>query len=399
LSPRFIKVTVTLLVVLALSAALYFVSKTDNVHPRIDTAGKLIYLSDAGSAGKAHIWIVNQDGTGAKDLTPGTQTCADPAFSPDGSQIAYVSDKAGQGQVYIMNADGNNAQRITFGSASKAQPEFAPDGKTLAFISQGELTEINLDTRQPQILLPPASKVAAGAEDDSMLPNETPDAFMKRRLLASPVIKFSWAPVLTTGSNHEPSIAAVQECDDQNIEGVTMLPTLEGTPVTLPLAPTVSIGWAPNGTKLETAIIGAKIGSRPFSGIISISPAGMPIPQQPLALVLSGTVGPYDPRVSPDGTKVAFSVLSAPDLAHQEIKGLFTQSMDGSTSPKQAILGPVTNVLWSPDGSDIMFIGPRSGKHDLWVASTTKTAPAVDLTNGTGDVTKAEWSPSLAKAK
>jgi Tol biopolymer transport system component len=73
--------------------------------------------------------------------------------------------------------------------------------------------------------------------------------------------------------------------------------------------------------------------------------------------------------------------------------------MDGSTSPKQAILGPVTNVLWSPDGSDIMFIGPRSGKHDLWVASTTKTAPAVDLTNGTGDVTKAEWSPSLAKAK
>jgi Tol biopolymer transport system component len=84
LSPRFIKVTVTLLVVLALSAALYFVSKTDNVHPRIDTAGKLIYLSDAGSAGKAHIWIVNQDGTGAKDLTPGTQTCADPAFSPDG---------------------------------------------------------------------------------------------------------------------------------------------------------------------------------------------------------------------------------------------------------------------------------------------------------------------------
>jgi dipeptidyl aminopeptidase/acylaminoacyl peptidase len=59
-----------------------------------------------------------------------------PCWSPDGSQLAFVSDREGSSQLWIIPVDGGEARRITDIPTGAADPLWSPDGKTIAFCSQ-----------------------------------------------------------------------------------------------------------------------------------------------------------------------------------------------------------------------------------------------------------------------
>ena len=77
------------------------------------------------------IWTMNADGTGAMPVTTdGTNIF--PAFSPDGSKIAFVSTRTGSYQIFTMNADGTNQTQLT-NVAGNTFPSWSPDGTKITF--------------------------------------------------------------------------------------------------------------------------------------------------------------------------------------------------------------------------------------------------------------------------
>jgi TolB protein len=58
-----------------------------------------------------------------------------PAWSPDGRRLAVVLTKDGTSQIYLVNPDGSGLQRLTYSSAIDTEPNFSPDGRHLIFTS------------------------------------------------------------------------------------------------------------------------------------------------------------------------------------------------------------------------------------------------------------------------
>jgi len=58
-----------------------------------------------------------------------------PAWSPDGKQLAAVLTRDGTSQIYLMNADGGNLRRLTTSAAIDTEPFFTPDGQSIYFTS------------------------------------------------------------------------------------------------------------------------------------------------------------------------------------------------------------------------------------------------------------------------
>lgn len=102
-------------------------------HPSLaPDAGSFLFVSD--QAGNDDIWLQRSRGENAINLT--ADSAADdthPAFSPDGQQIAFRSEREGGG-IWVMGATGESARRLTdFGF----NPAWSADGKTLVIAEEG----------------------------------------------------------------------------------------------------------------------------------------------------------------------------------------------------------------------------------------------------------------------
>jgi Tol biopolymer transport system component len=81
------------------------------------------------------IYIMNADGTGKTALLASPHGDFDPAWSPDGTQIAFTSLRDGHHQIYIIDLATSALTRITDTPSEIAtrQPAWSPDGQTLAY--------------------------------------------------------------------------------------------------------------------------------------------------------------------------------------------------------------------------------------------------------------------------
>jgi len=91
------------------------------------------------------LYTVSPDGADEVQLTTDPAADRQADWSPDGSQIVFVSDRDGNDEIYVMNADGTGQTRLTNDPQIDEKPAWSPDGARIAFERQGEILLMNAD--------------------------------------------------------------------------------------------------------------------------------------------------------------------------------------------------------------------------------------------------------------
>ena len=81
-------------------------------------------------------WVDRANLSALRRAASDTTLATDPAISPDGSRVAFVSTRDGNPEIYVMDADGTSLTRVTNDPQPDGRPVFTPDGAGLVFQSQ-----------------------------------------------------------------------------------------------------------------------------------------------------------------------------------------------------------------------------------------------------------------------
>ena len=270
------------------------------------------------------IFVVNADGTGITQLTPGypngsacTAGDEEPRFSPDGSKILFTRTQNGSQEVWTMKADGSSQTKLTStgnGLCEDVAPDYAqvtlsenaswsPDGTKILFTSKRtiglakeELWIMNADgSNQTMLFAKPGYEVSEGV----FSPDGTTIAFH--------------AVVFVPGGNG---------CDGFFGGGEVWLMNADGTNSRRLTPPTVNCNydenpaWSPDGRKIAYSHVPFAPGTIGDVFIINVDGTGN-------MNLTSAFVGEESerPAFSPDGTKIVFANGSGDSIWIMRVDG------------------------------------------------------------------------------
>ncbi|MGD9144152.1 MAG: PQQ-binding-like beta-propeller repeat protein [Anaerolineae bacterium] len=246
----------------------------DMLRLKLTTGGQIIAFTSDRDDGEGDIYVMAVPDS-VEQGTPSPQRLTDdpaydgwPTWSPDGSQIAFVSTRSGNPDIYVMDADGSNLRQLTDHPANDIWPEWSPDGTRIAFPSRRdgnfEIYLMDPDGTNLQRLThtpghedfpawsPDGTQIVyARSEHDEgtyvmSVPSGTDAGGTERRLLDFIAFEPAWSPdgtQIAFGSDHEGFRAVyVMDAGGDNLQRLSKTRAGENCPA-----------WSPDGTRIVFA--------------------------------------------------------------------------------------------------------------------------------------------------
>jgi TolB protein len=142
--------------------------------------GKSIFLGMSMGSGAADIYRIDLSGEIIKRLTTGPAGAinVEPSLNPEGTKIAFSSERGGRPMIYEMDTNGSNIKRLTFSGVYNASPSWSPDGKKIAFAGQAEdhFDIFVMDANGSNIIRVTSAKKANGRWAHNEDPSFSPDS-------------------------------------------------------------------------------------------------------------------------------------------------------------------------------------------------------------------------------
>lgn len=103
--------------------------------PDVDADGRRVVFASTRHSARPDLYMKSLDGVAVTQLTSDPASDVQPAFSPDGTRVAFASDRAGSWDIWILPLDGGPAAQVTRGPADEIHPSWSPNGDRLVYCS------------------------------------------------------------------------------------------------------------------------------------------------------------------------------------------------------------------------------------------------------------------------
>jgi serine/threonine protein kinase len=373
--------------------------------PNFSPDGKTIAYASA-SAGNSDIYIQRVGGHNPINLTADSpDDDSQPAFSPNGDSIAFRSEREGGG-IFIMGATGESVHRVSdFGFNPAWSPDgkqlvvaeetvgddpkqrYTTSSLWTVVVASGEKKKIfEGDAVQPQ-WSPHGDRIAYWAKRGGTRGIWTVRADGTDPVLLTADSSLSWNPVWSGDGN-----AIYFSSDRAGGTDLWRMPVEETTGRSTGLPEAITKGGTAERMHATVSSDGQKIAYVEETVTENI----FQVPFDPIAAKITGdpkpvTVGARvvgEPDLAPDGERIVFQSLG-------KRENLYVARVDGGTNERQLTGEDFSDRVprLSPDGTQVAFYSNRSGSYQIWSIKTDGSNLHQISHDPVGDVLRAVWSP------
>lgn len=324
----------------------------------------------SANRGLTGLWILDLARRRARPqpLTPDAGNDSAPQWSPDGSQVYFLSGRSGKRQVWRVAATGGTATQVTQSPVDVESFRLSPRGDRL-LISAGVFTDCADLACTAARLQHNATHVASGALRTHLFVRLW-DAWNDGRRSQLFAISLDGRG-LATGS------------------AVNLTRGLEGDVPARPFGGREEYAFSPDGTQVVFGIqasAGSPASDQAWTtnADLYVVPAGGGPPRN---LTASNPASDTQPQFSPDGSRLAYLATERPGYESDRMRLMVLDWKSGSAKAlTQDWDRSIDRFAWSPDGKSLFARAPHLGQRPLWLIDAgTGRASALSGSGTVGD--------------